>query len=111
MIAKVLVISLRAQLHHLLQFLLQASVIGTDLSNHLIPIQTKNKLRLTSNPIMPGDLRSHITVYLDNLKESILTSEGGDMLISDLTLRVPAGSEVDQSMRILVLEKMSVELF
>lgn len=60
---------------------------------------------------MPGDLRRHITVYLDDLKESILTSEGGDMLISDLTLRVPVGSEVDQSMRILVLEKMSVELF
>lgn len=57
---------------------------------------------------MPSDLRSHITVYLDHLKEPILPSDGGDMLISDLTLRIPVGSEVDQSMRILVLEKMSV---
>lgn len=108
MIGQELVIRLRSQFHHLVQFLLQSRVIRADLSNHLISIQTEHKLRLAAYSIMLGDLRRDITVYLDHLQESVFPCERSDMLIGGLTLRVPVGTEVDQGMCVFVLQKMGV---
>jgi hypothetical protein len=78
------------------------------LSNDLVTIQAKHKLRLSSDPVMPCNFRRDVTINLDHLQKSIFARQVYNVLVSDLALRIPAGSEIDEKMGILALEEMSV---
>jgi hypothetical protein len=108
MMRQMLSVSFLTQLHHLVKFLSKTCVIGSDLPDNLITVQTENKLWLSTNAIMPRNFGGKIAIDFDHLQEAVFASNGVDVLISSFALRIPSGSEVDQNMRMLVPEKMRV---
>lgn len=90
MVRQELSVRLLAQLHHLVHLLLQTSVVGSNLANHLISIQAEDKLRLGAYAVVPGNLGGDIAVDLDDLQKPIFAGEVDDVLVCDFALGVPA---------------------
>lgn len=109
MVCQKLSVGLLAQFHHLVQFLLQAGIVGSNLADDLISIQAEDELGLGANAVVPGNFRGDIAVHLDHLQKAIFAGEVDDVLVGDFALGVPAGAEVDEQMGVFVLEEMGVE--
>ena len=75
--------------YHLIQLFLKPSEVRPNLSKNFISIHTKNKLRLIAHRIMVDDLRTYVTINLDHLNVPILVSKAVDMLVCNITFRVP----------------------
>jgi hypothetical protein len=80
------------------------------LPQNFVTVETEYELRLISDPIVPCNFRRDITVDLDYLQKSIFRSQFGELLICDFALRIPAGSEIDESVGEPVLAQVGVEL-
>jgi len=56
-----------SQFDHIVKFLFESLLVGSDLSQNFITIETKNKLRLIFNSIMSCNFRCHITIDFNDL--------------------------------------------
>lgn len=109
MVRQKLSISLLSQFNHLVQLLLQTSIVGSNLTNDLVSIQAEEELGLSAYAVVPRNFRGDITVHLDHLQKPVFAGQVDDVLVGDFALRVPAGAEVDEQMRVFVLEEVRVE--
>ena len=96
--SELLSIELCSEFNHLISFLLKSLCINSNLPQNLISIETKYKLRFVANWIMPCNFGWDIAIDLNNLKESIVSCEIVNMLVSDFALRIPAWSKVNDKM-------------
>jgi hypothetical protein len=59
----------------------QPIVVRSNLSQHLIPIQTKHKLRLSLYRIVPRNLARYIAIDLDDLQRTLLGRQLVNVLV------------------------------
>ena len=74
-------ISVLSQCNHLAMLVNQPIIIRPNLSEHLVPIQTKYKLRLSLYRIVPRNLARNIAIDLDDLKRTLLGRKLVNVLI------------------------------
>ena len=98
MMSELLSIELCSKFNHFISFLLKSLCINSNLPQNLISIEAKYKLRFVANWIMPCNFGWDIAIDLNNLKESIVSCEIVNMLVSDFALRIPAWSKVNDKM-------------
>lgn len=106
---EVLAVELEAKSDHFVELVLQALLVGSYLPEYFVSVEAEYELGLVAYGVVPCDLGGDIRVDLDDLEEAVVGCKSLELLVGDGALRVPAGSEVDQSMGVLVLEKVLVK--